>query len=93
MVIKTWAKLQSILALSSAETEYLAMIKGVQEALALRTALMELGITASIALYTDSAAAKGSAEKPGLMHMKHMQLRELFFKQVVVQEGPVVMRR
>ena len=92
MVIKTWAKLQSILALSSAEAEYLAMIKGVQEALALRTALMELGITASIVLYTDSAAAKGSAEKPGLMHMKHMQIRELFLKQIV-QQGLVTIQK
>ena len=33
-VIKTWSKLQSMVALSSAEAEYMAMIKGVQEALA-----------------------------------------------------------
>ena len=57
-------------ALSSAEAKYLAMVKGVHEALALRTALLELGVETYITIYTDSAAAKASAEKPGLMHMK-----------------------
>jgi hypothetical protein len=91
-VIRTWAKLQSLIALSSAEAEYLAMLKGVHEALALRTILLELGIETHITLYTDSAAAKGSVEKPGLMHMKHMQLRELFLKQVV-QQGIVTVEK
>ncbi len=59
------------------------MIKGVQEAMALQTLLGELGLKVTITVYTDSSAAKASAEKPGLMHMKHMQLRELFLKQVV----------
>jgi hypothetical protein len=81
-----------MVALSSAKAEYLAMMKGVYEALALRTALLELGVETYIAIYTDSAAAKASAEKPGLMHMKHMQLRELFLKQIV-QQGLVTLAK
>ena len=53
-ILKTWAKLQPVLALSSAEAEYMAMIKGVHEALALRTMLLEMGIETSIYIYTDS---------------------------------------
>ena len=68
------------------------MLKGVQEAMALQTVLQELGLKATITVHTDSSAAKASAEKPGLMHMKHMQLRELFLKQVV-QEGFVVIEK
>ena len=68
------------------------MIKGVHEALALRTALLELEVETYITIYTDSAAAKASAEKPGLMHMKHMQLRELFLKQIV-QQGLVTLAK
>ena len=37
----------------------------------------------TIQIFTDSSAAKSRAEKPGLMHMRHMQLRELFLKQIV----------
>ena len=85
-VIKTWSKLQSIVALSSAGAEFMAMIKGVQEALALRTVLLEMGIDATIQVFTDSSAAKASAEKPGLMHIRHKQLKELFLKQIV-QKG------
>ncbi len=54
------------------EAEYLAMTTGVCEALALRTILLELGIETHITIYTDSSSAKASAEKPGLMHMKHI---------------------
>ena len=84
-VLKTWAKRQAIVALSSAEAEYMAIIKGVQEALAVRTALIEMGMPVQVNVLCDSSAAKGSAEKQGLMHMKHMQLRELFLKRVVEQ--------
>ena len=61
------------------------MTKGVQEALALRTMLLEMGIDATIQVFTDSSAAKASAEKPGLMHIRHMQLKELFLKKIVQQ--------
>ena len=60
--------------------------------MALQTLLRELGLKATITVHTDSSAAKASAEKPGLMHMKHMQLRELFLKQVV-QEGLVLIEK
>ena len=91
-MIRTWSTLQKVNALSWAEAEYLAMIKGVQEAMALQTLLGELGLKVTITVYTDSSAAKASAEKPGLMHMKHMQLRELFLKQVV-QQGLVIIEK
>ena len=60
------------------------MIKGVQEAMALQTLLRELGLKATITVHTDSSAAKASAEKPGLLHMKHVQ---------VVQEDLVVIEK
>ena len=43
-------------------------------------------------VHTDGSAAKASAEKPGLMHMKHMQLRELFLKQIV-QQGLIEVKK
>ena len=64
-VIKTWSTLQKLNALSSVDAEYLAMIKGVHEALALRTALLELGVETYIKIYTDSAAAKAMQRNPG----------------------------
>jgi hypothetical protein len=70
----------------------MAMIKGVHEALALRTTLLEMDIESTIEIFTDSSAAKCSAEKPGLMHMRHMQLRELFLKQIV-QQGMVIITK
>jgi hypothetical protein len=31
----------------------------------------------------DSSAAKAGAERPGLLHVRHMQLRDLFLKDLV----------
>ena len=81
-LIKSWAKLQGMVSLSSAEAEYLAMMKGVREALALRTMLLEMGIKTEVTIFVDSSAAKASMEKPGLMHMKHMQIRFLWIQQL-----------
>ena len=79
-VIKTWSKLQSTIALSSVEAEFKAMTKGVQEALALRTMLLEMGIDATIQVFTDSSAAKASAEKPGIGFMWLMNKLQLLVR-------------
>ena len=91
-VIRTWSTLQKVNALSSAEAEYLSMIKGVQEVMALQTLLGELGLKVTITVYTDSSAAKASAEKPELLHMKHVQLVQEDF--VVIEKlNTMVIRR
>ncbi len=73
-VIKTWSTLQKLNALS-AEAEYLAMIKGVREAMALQALLQELGLEAIITVHTDRLAAKTSAEKSGLLNKAHATTR------------------
>ncbi len=62
--IKTSAKLQGMVVLSSAEAEYLAMFKGVQEALALRTMLLEMGMGPA-SLFSPTVRQPKRVEKPG----------------------------
>jgi len=47
--------------------------------------LEELGMKPSIRLLTDSSAAKAGAERLGLLHQKHMKIRDLFLKDLVAQ--------
>ncbi len=77
-VIKMRANLQGTVALSSPEAKFLATIKGAQEALELRTTLLEMGIETHIFVHTASSAAQASVEQPGLMHMEHAVVRAVF---------------
>ena len=78
--ISAWAKLQPVIALSSAEAEYYGMVSGVQRALAIQSLLEEFNIPTKVIVRTDSMAAKQSVEKVGLLHVKHMAMRMLFLK-------------
>ncbi len=71
-MIKTWAKLQGMVALSSTETESSAMMKGAKEALALRRMLAEMDTETRAFAHTDSSAAKAGIEKSGLIHTQHL---------------------
>ena len=75
--------MQKPLVMSSAEGEYNSLVTGAQECRAIQTLLEELGVKTKIELRTDSSAAKGSCERVGLLHLKHMELRQLFLKDLV----------
>ena len=89
-VVRTWSRLQGSVSLSSAEAEYYAMIAGLSEAMGLQHFLEELGMKLSIRLLTDSSAAKAGAERLGLLHQKHMKIRDLFLKDLVAQGAVTV---
>ena len=85
-VLKSWAKLQHPVALSSGEAAYIAMSLGAVEGRAMQTLVGELGEEAHLELLTDSSAAKGSAERMGTLKMKHLQLREFYLKELMAQK-------
>jgi len=80
----SWSRSQGPVALSSGEAEYRAMIVGIQEGRQVQSFLEELGYPTQLEAWTDSNAAKQSAEKVGTLHMKHLQLKELFVKDMIV---------
>jgi len=82
--------LQGSVSLSSAEAEYYAMIAGLSEAMGVQHFLEELGMKLSIRLLTDSSAAKAGAERLGLLHQKHMKIRDLFLSDLVAQGAVTV---
>ncbi len=74
--IKTWSSTQGVVALSSAEAEYYAMVDGVIKGKGIVSVGTELGIfnkRAVIHLYTDSSAAKAHVCRKGTGRMRHME--------------------
>ena len=74
---------QTVVATSSAEAEYYSLAAGLQEALAARSILQELGETVEIDVKCDSSAARAMANRVGLGRTKHVDVKYLWVQQVI----------
>jgi hypothetical protein len=79
-------------ALSSAEAEYVAVVMGIQEGLAIKSLLEELGYEANVTVTTDATAALAACAKRGLLRFKHLAIKWLFVKELV-DRGTVVLEK
>jgi hypothetical protein len=79
-------------ALSSAEAEYVAVVMGIQEGLAVRSLLEELGYEATVTVTTDATAALAACAKRGLLRFKHLAIKWLFVKELV-DRGSIVLEK
>jgi hypothetical protein len=91
--IKTWSSTQGPIALSSAEAEYYSMVDGATRAKGMQTMGLEVGLkclAGPITLCEDSSAAKSFASRRGLGKMRHVDTRELWLQEEVLQSRVVV---
>ena len=72
-----------MIALSSGEAEYYAALKGASQALGLKSMLTDLGLMASIVLYTDSSAARGIIHRAGHGKLRHLETGYLWLQAAV----------
>ena len=72
--IKAWAKVQSIMARSSAESELYSVVRGACEGLGLITLNKDLGEVMGVRLNLDVTAAKGIPERQGTSHRRERTL-------------------
>ena len=84
-IIKSWSVNQAVVALSSGEAEYYGMVKGASNALGINSMLRDMGITANVALFTDSSAAKGIASRRGLGKIRHIEVNQLWLQDQVAR--------
>ena len=82
-LIASFCRTQSVVALSSAEAEFLAAIAGVVEGKLVQSVLNEIGQTANMRLYCDNTAALAIAERTGLGRLKHLDVRHLWIQDEV----------
>ena len=90
--LKTWAKTQGPVALSSGEAEYYSMVKGAIEGLGMQTLARDLGWSLALRLHVDSSAAKAIASRQGMGKIRHLEVRHLWLQQVV-REGRLILRK
>ena len=82
-VVKSWAKTQNIIALSSGEAELYATNLAAAQAMGLRSLLEDLGIKMDIRLFADSSTSKAITNRTGLGKLRHVHTNELWLQQRV----------
>ena len=82
-VIKTWSTTQDVLALSSGEAEYYALVKCGSQALGLREMMNDLGMEFKVHLKTDASAAVGMSMRRGLGRVRHVEVGQLWLQDLV----------
>ena len=91
--IKTWSASQGATALSSDEAEFYVMIEAVLRAKGLLSLASELGFSALpnvVKFGTDSSAAKSFVSRRGLGKMRHLEIRNRWLQQEVLNKRVVV---
>jgi hypothetical protein len=84
--VKSWSKTQSLVALSSAESELYALIKCTSEVLGLKSALADWGISTSGVIKSDASAALGIIQRQGLGKVRHIDCGYLYIQQVSAEK-------
>lgn len=87
-----WCKTQQVIALSSAEAELNACVRGVSECIGAFELSRECGLACSAASKVDASAAKCMILRKGCGKVKHLSTRQLWVQGAVASRGIVVQR-
>ena len=89
--LETHSSTQQIVALSTAESEYISITKGAAHALEVRSAVMEYGLTLKVVCETDASVGRATASRRGVGRVRLLDARLLWLQQLCA-EGVVEMR-
>ena len=90
--IKHWSSTQTSVALSSGEAEFAGVIRGAGQGLGYKALLRDLGVDASLRVWTDSSAAIGICNRQGLGKLRHLDTHTLWIQQAV-RTGRIDLRK
>ena len=88
--VKHGSNLQSTIALSSGESEFYALTRGVALGLSLRSLMQDWGQHYDLEIYSDSSAARGTSARRGLGKLRHVQTRYLWIQERVANHDLAV---
>ncbi len=91
-VLKTWSTTQATVALSSAEAELIALVKGAAEGLAVTSLLRDLHEDVTVCVGVDSSAAIGVCRRTGVGKIRHLDTR-LLWVQDMVRAGSIAVEK
>ena len=90
--LKSWSSTQSVVSLSSGESEYYGIVRGAAQGFGMRSMWDDLGISVKLVVNTDASAAKGIAMRKGLGKVRHIKVNQLW-AQDRVQRGELEIRK
>ena len=83
--VKSWAKKQQVVALSSAESELYSGLRAATEGLGVQAIGKDLGRQLGVELHMDSSAALSLVSRAGLGRAKHIEMQHLWLQAAVRQ--------
>ena len=84
-LMDTYSSTQQIVALSTAESEYISITKGAAHALEVRGAMVEFGMTLNVLCETDASAGRAMATRRGLSRVRQLDARLLWLQQLCAE--------
>ena len=84
--LKTWSKTQSLVALSSGESEFYAALKASAEALGMLAIMRDFGWHLQGDVYGDASAALGIIHRKGLGRTRHIDTGLLWIQQTAAEK-------
>ena len=90
-LLETYSSTQQIVALSTAESEYISITKCAAHALEVRSAMVEFGLTFDVVCETDASAGRAMATRCGVGRVRRLDARLLWLQQLCA-EGVVQVR-
>ena len=81
-LIKTWSKTQSLIALSSAESELYGVVKAASEALGIMSVTQDFGRPLKAKVFADASAALGIIVRRGLGKVRHIDTNFLWVQEI-----------
>ena len=79
-MIKGWSSTQNVIALSSGEAEFYAMVKAASQLIGLRTMMQDWGILQKAKMITDATAAMGMAQRKGMGAVRHLETSQMWIQ-------------
>jgi len=89
-LLRFYSLTQTIIGLSSGESEFYAMTKGAAIALGFQSIAKDWGLEVECVLHTDSAAAKGTVSRRGAGKLRHIETPYLWLQQAKVRRKLIV---
>ena len=85
-LIKGWAKTQTLVALSSGESELCATLRAASEGLGLQSIAQDLGIDLQGEVWGDASAALGIIKRRGIGKTRHIDTGYLWIQQTAAEK-------
>ena len=82
-MVKSWSLTQSVIALSSGEAEYYALIKAAAEGLGIQALAKDMGYDLKVRIWVDSTTAKAIVARLGLGKIRRMEVKYLWAQQAM----------